>query len=78
MAEELRTTLHRGLANLARAAPGMAALRAYDRSRLRADAIAGVSVGAATVPASMAFAELAHADTVQLRRQLIKGSLDLG
>ncbi len=41
------------------AAPGLAGLLHYDRSNLRHDLIAGVTVGAIAVPASLAMAELA-------------------
>ena len=44
---------------LADAAPGLALLRRYPRANLRSDLIAGLTVGAVAVPASLAMAELA-------------------
>ena len=45
--------------SLAEAAPGLATLLRYPRSYLRSDLVAGVTVGAVAVPASLAMAELA-------------------
>ena len=45
--------------SLAEAAPGLASLLRYPRSYLRSDVVAGVTVGAVAVPASLAMAELA-------------------
>ena len=45
--------------SLAEAAPGLATLLRYPRSYLRSDVVAGVTVGAVAVPASLAMAELA-------------------
>ena len=45
--------------SLAEAAPGLATLLHYPRSYLRPDVVAGVTVGAVAVPASLAMAELA-------------------
>ena len=45
--------------SLAEAAPGLAMLLRYPRSYLRSDVVAGVTVGAVAVPASLAMAELA-------------------
>ena len=39
--------------------PGVAALRRYRRAWLRADLLAGLTVGAMLVPQSMAYAEIA-------------------
>jgi high affinity sulfate transporter 1 len=44
---------------LERVAPGLAALLAYDRSNLRFDLIAGLSVAAVAVPVGIAYAQLA-------------------
>ena len=44
---------------LARYAPGLAQLRRYDRSWLRADLVAGLVLAAILVPQGMAYAELA-------------------
>jgi high affinity sulfate transporter 1 len=44
---------------LARFAPGAAALAAYDRSWLRADLLAGISVAAVAVPIAIAYSQLA-------------------
>jgi sulfate permease, SulP family len=45
--------------SLAEAAPGLATLLHYPRSYLRSDLVAGVTVGAVSVPSSLAMAELA-------------------
>ncbi len=45
--------------SLAEGAPGLAFLLRYPRSYLRSDVVAGVTVGAVAVPASLAMAELA-------------------
>ena len=44
---------------LARYAPGLAQLRRYDRSWIRADLVAGLVLAAILVPQGMAYAELA-------------------
>src|SRR6188508_1872141 len=44
---------------LARYAPGVAQLRRYDRSWIRADLVAGLVLAAILVPQGMAYAELA-------------------
>jgi sulfate permease, SulP family len=50
--------------SLAQAAPGLATLVHYPRSYLRADVLAGLTVGAVAVPASLAMAELAGVPVV--------------
>ena len=45
--------------SLAEVAPGLAFLLRYPRSYLRSDLVAGITVGAVAVPASLAMAELA-------------------
>ncbi len=45
--------------SLAEVAPGLALLLRYPRSYLRSDLVAGITVGAVAVPASLAMAELA-------------------
>ena len=50
--------------SLADAAPGLATILRYDRTHLRSDLIAGVTVGAVAVPASLAMAELAGVPVV--------------
>lgn len=44
---------------LARQLPGLAVLRSYERSWLRGDLLAGVTVAAYLVPQVMAYAEVA-------------------
>ena len=50
--------------SLAQAAPGLATLLHYPRAYLRSDVVAGLTVGAVAVPASLAMAELAGVPVV--------------
>lgn len=50
--------------SLAQAAPGLAMLLHYPRAYLRSDVLAGLTVGAVAVPASLAMAELAGVPVV--------------
>ena len=50
--------------SLAQAAPGLATLVHYPKSYLRSDVLAGLTVGAVAVPASLAMAELAGVPVV--------------
>jgi SulP family sulfate permease len=50
--------------SLAQAAPGLATLVRYPKSYLRSDVLAGLTVGAVAVPASLAMAELAGVPVV--------------
>lgn len=50
--------------SLAQAAPGLATLVRYPKSFLRSDVLAGLTVGAVAVPASLAMAELAGVPVV--------------
>ena len=50
--------------SLADVAPGLATLRHYPRAYLRSDVLAGLTVGAVAVPASLAMAELAGVPVV--------------
>lgn len=55
----VRTVVGRAAAGVGRACPGLADLRGYDRRRqLRPDLVAGVSVAAVAIPASLGMGEL--------------------
>jgi MFS superfamily sulfate permease-like transporter len=45
-------------------APGLAALRGYDRGNLRFDIVAGLSVAAVALPVGIAYAEIARVPAV--------------
>ena len=58
------TVVDPGPSGLARVVPGLAMLRGYQRSWLRADLVAGLVLAAILVPQGMAYAELAGLPTV--------------
>ncbi|MEJ2007531.1 MAG: SulP family inorganic anion transporter [Acidobacteriota bacterium] len=52
------------LSKLDRVAPGLAALRAYEKSNLRFDIVAGLSVAAVALPVGIAYSEIARVPAV--------------
>src|SRR5262245_9289348 len=52
------------LAKIGRFAPGLKALLAYDKSNLRPDVVAGLSVAAVALPVGIAYADIARVPAV--------------